>query len=49
LGLLQSENDVFVISTEKALYQNVEKTPFSAHSTRLLTPEAKFEKDSSIH
>jgi hypothetical protein len=28
LGLLHSENDVSCISTEKAFYQNVEKTPF---------------------
>jgi hypothetical protein len=47
LGLLHSENDVSVISTEKALYQNVEKHHFSAHLTRLLTPEAKIEKNSS--
>jgi hypothetical protein len=44
LGLLHSENDVYVISTEKALYQNIENKPFSAHSTRLVTPEAKIEK-----
>jgi hypothetical protein len=47
LGLLHSENEVSSISTEKALYQNVEKHLFSAHSTRLLTPEAKIQKNSS--
>jgi hypothetical protein len=47
LGLLYSENDVSDISTEKALYQNVEKHHFSAYSIRLLTPEAKIEKNSS--
>jgi hypothetical protein len=30
------------------LYQNVEKTPFSTYSTRLLTPEAKIEKKAPI-
>jgi hypothetical protein len=41
LGLLHSENKVSGISKEKALYQNVQKHPFSAHLIRLLTPEAK--------
>jgi hypothetical protein len=45
LGLLYSENGVFCISTEKNSYQNVEKHPFLAHSTRLLTPEAKIENN----
>jgi hypothetical protein len=47
LGLFYSENDVSGISTEKALYKNVEKTPFPAYSTRLLTPEAKIVKNGS--
>jgi hypothetical protein len=47
LGLPHSKNDVSGISTEKALYQNVEKHHFSAHSTILLTPDAKIEKNSS--
>jgi hypothetical protein len=35
--------------TEKALYQNVEKHPCSAHSTRLLTPEAKNRKTANLN
>jgi hypothetical protein len=46
LGLVIFKNDVSDIYTE-ASYQNVEKTPFLAYSTRLLTPEAKIEKNSS--
>jgi hypothetical protein len=46
LDLLHSENDGSGISTEKALYQNVGKTPFSAHSNRLVTPEAKIKNSS---
>jgi hypothetical protein len=41
LGLLHSKNDISCISTEKAFYQNVKKHPFSAHSNKLLAPEAK--------
>jgi hypothetical protein len=44
LGLLHSENDASGIPTEKALYQNVEKHPFSAQSTKLPTPEVKIKK-----
>jgi hypothetical protein len=45
----KSTSHVSGISTKKALCQNVEKHPFSAHSTRLVTPEAKFEKTAPIH
>ena len=48
LGLLHSENDFSGISTEKSLYQNVEKHHFSAYSTRLLIPEAKIKKSSHL-
>jgi hypothetical protein len=48
-GLLHSENDVSGISTEKPFYQNVYKTPFSAHSAKFLTPEAKIKKTEPIH
>jgi hypothetical protein len=44
LGLLYSKNDVSGISTEKALYQNIEKTPFF---NQIAAPEAKIEKNSS--
>jgi hypothetical protein len=38
LGLLHSENDVSGISTEKALYQNVEKTPFFGTIDQIADP-----------
>ena len=38
LGLLYSENDVSGISTEKALYQNVEKTPFFGIFNQIADP-----------
>jgi hypothetical protein len=41
--LLYSENDISGISTEKALYQNVEKTPFFGIFNQI--PEAKIEKN----
>jgi hypothetical protein len=45
--LLYSENDVSGISTEKALNQNVEKTPFLSIFNQIADPEAKIEKNSS--
>jgi hypothetical protein len=38
LGLLCSENDVSGISTEKALYQNGEKTPFFGIFNQIADP-----------
>jgi hypothetical protein len=38
LGLLYSENDVSGISTEKSLYQNVEKTPFFGIFNQIADP-----------
>jgi hypothetical protein len=38
LGLLNSENDVSCISTEKAFYQNVEKTPFFGTFNQISDP-----------
>jgi hypothetical protein len=37
-GLLLSENDVSGISTEKALFQNVQKTPFFGTFSQIPDP-----------
>ena len=41
LSFLYPKNSISSFSTEKTLYQNVQKWPFSSHSTQFMATEAK--------
>jgi hypothetical protein len=47
--LLYSENDVSGIFTEKALYQNVEKTPFFGIFNQIADPWGENRKTAPIN